>query len=64
VGPVRTIDERQRALLKAAPHRREAQAEVKTALGSGAATALNDLLDLSAPAAPGIDTRGMKTQLQ
>jgi len=53
-----------RALLKAAPQWREARAEIDTALGSEAATALNDLLDLSAPATPGIRTRGMKTQLQ
>ena len=44
---VRTTDKGRRALLKAVPLWREAQAEVETALGSDATTALNDLLDLS-----------------
>jgi DNA-binding MarR family transcriptional regulator len=45
---VRITDKGRRALLKAVPLWRGAQALVDTALGAAATTSLNDLLDLSA----------------
>src|SRR5262245_47123862 len=59
---VRTTDKGPRALLKAVPLWREAQAEVETALGSKATTALNDLLDLSSALGRRVGRHGQGTR--